>query len=256
MGKMTFRERMKNTFSKKRFAAFLDRYGFYIVLMLCVCIVGITALLTANGHGNDKKDNLAEAADPTPTIAENEGDLKGDDKTDETGGSEETGDEDGENAGTGNEDDDSLPASGNKKDLKLMILPVNGEIINGFTEDGHLVYSKTLKQWCGHTGIDIKGMPGGEVKAAMDGVVESISEDPLRGIEIVLKHEHEKDLRTVYTGVSTGDMVKVGQQVVQGQTISGLGQTAAFEILDPAHLHFEVILDGECQDPLLFIKDN
>ncbi len=254
MGKMTFKERIKNTFTRKKFTAFLDRYGFYIVLMLCVCIVGATALLTANGRGGDTKDKIAEAGDPTPTIAENEGNTKGDDKIDETGGSDEAGTEDEKPAGK--DDDDSLPASGGKSDLKLMILPVvNGEIINGFTGDSRLVYSKTLKQWCKHTGIDIKGTPGGEVKAAMDGIVESITEDPLRGIEIVLKHEHEKDLRTVYTGVSTGDMVKVGQQVVQGQTISGLGKTAAFEILDPAHLHFEVLLDGDHQDPLLFIKD-
>jgi len=93
---------------------------------------------------------------------------------------------------------------------------------------------------------------GGEVRAALDGVVESISEDSLRGIVITLSHEN--DLKTVYMGLSTKDMVREGQQIQKGQVISGIGRTAAFEVIDDPHLHFEVLLNGEHQDPADYIK--
>jgi len=55
-------------------------------------------------------------------------------------------------------------------------------------------------------------------------------------------------------GLSTKDMVRVGQSVEKGQVISGIGRTASFEITDAPHVHFEVLLNEEFQDPMEYIE--
>ena len=48
------------------------------------------------------------------------------------------------------------------------------------------------------------------------------------------------------------EMVEEGDVVKQGQVISGVGNTAMFETLDPEHLHFELWKDGQTVDPAEF----
>ena len=50
------------------------------------------------------------------------------------------------------------------------------------------------------------------------------------------------------------DMVTVNQQIEQGQIISGVGRTASSEILDPPHLHFEVLKEGKAVDPKEYLE--
>ena len=52
----------------------------------------------------------------------------------------------------------------------------------------------------------------------------------------------------------TAEFVTVGEKVTKGQTIGTVGDTGAFEILDEPHLHFELLKDGEYQDPTSIIK--
>lgn len=47
--------------------------------------------------------------------------------------------------------------------------------------------------------------------------------------------------------------VKVGDTVEQGQVIGNLGRTVSIEATDSAHLHFEVIVDGQQVNPLDYI---
>ena len=41
----------------------------------------------------------------------------------------------------------------------------------------------------------------------------------------------------------------------KGQVISGIGRTAAFEITEDPHLHFEVLYKDEFVDPVGYIKE-
>ncbi len=52
----------------------------------------------------------------------------------------------------------------------------------------------------------------------------------------------------------TAEFVTVGEEISKGQTIGTVGDTGAFEILDEPHLHFEILKDGEYQDPSLYIN--
>lgn len=131
------------------------------------------------------------------------------------------------------------------------IKPVEGEIQKEFAKDT-LVYSETLKEWITHMGIDIKADKTTIVKAAEEGTIKSIKNDPRYGITVVI--EHLNGYTTVYSNLLTAEFVKEGEKVKQSQTIGTVGNTATFEIADNYHLHFEILKDGENVDPSLYIK--
>lgn len=130
-------------------------------------------------------------------------------------------------------------------------IPVEGEIIREFAKD-KLVYSETLQEWVVHNGIDIKADKTTVVKASASGKVSSIKNDPRYGLTITI--EHENGFKSVYANLLTAEFVTEGEVVEAGQTIGTVGNTATFEILDEAHLHFEIIKDGEYLDPNIYIK--
>ena len=129
--------------------------------------------------------------------------------------------------------------------------PVEGEVQKEYAVD-KLVYSETLKEWVTHTGIDIKAEKTTVVKAAEEGTVTAIKNDPRYGITVII--EHSGGYETRYANLLTADFVTVGEKVTKGQTIGTVGDTGAFEILDEPHLHFELLKDGEYQDPTSIIK--
>lgn len=129
--------------------------------------------------------------------------------------------------------------------------PVEGEVQKEYAVD-KLVYSETLKEWVTHTGIDVKAEKTTVVKAAEEGTVTAIKNDPRYGITVII--EHSGGYETRYANLLTAEFVTVGEKVTKGQTIGTVGDTGAFEILDEPHLHFELLKDGEYQDPTSIIK--
>ena len=125
--------------------------------------------------------------------------------------------------------------------------PVSGEIGLSHSPDS-LIFSQTLKEWQTHTGIDIQAKRGTPVSASEEGVIETITETPEKGIEIVISHKD--DYKTIYSNLSTKEMVKVGQRVEKGRVISGVGNTSSFEYYEPEHLHFEVYKNNKAINPL------
>lgn len=124
--------------------------------------------------------------------------------------------------------------------------PVGGQIIKAFSE-GKLVYSETLKDYRVHNGADIKAQILEKVVASEDGVVESVKNDALMGITIVI--DHENGVKTVYSNLSSVDMVKEGDKVKKGQVISGVGDTSLIETGQETHIHFEMLIDGIYVNP-------
>lgn len=128
--------------------------------------------------------------------------------------------------------------------------PVDGEIMKDYAKD-NLVYSETLKEWVTHTALDIKADKTTVVKAAADGTVTAIKNDPRYGTTIII--EHTNGFETRYANLLTAEFVNVGEKVTCGQTIGTVGNTASFEILDDYHLHFEILKNGEFLDPKIYI---
>ncbi|MCT4593940.1 MAG: M23 family metallopeptidase [Anaeromicrobium sp.] len=132
-----------------------------------------------------------------------------------------------------------------------MIKPLEGTVGMNYAEDT-LTYSKTLDQYTTHKGIDIEAELNTPVVSVLDGEIIEVITDSRLGITISIAHAN--GLITKYANLSTTEMVSVGDVVEQGQTISGVGKTALFEISEKPHLHFEVLLDGKNVDPEKFMK--
>jgi murein DD-endopeptidase MepM/ murein hydrolase activator NlpD len=128
--------------------------------------------------------------------------------------------------------------------------PVKGKISYDYYSD-KLSYSKTLNEWRTHEGIDIKEEPGTSVKAARDGVVKEVKNDPRYGYTIVI--DHENGYRTVYAALVKSCTIVPNQKIKSGEILGMIGNTAPFEALEPAHLHFEVLKDGKNQDPKMYL---
>ena len=137
-----------------------------------------------------------------------------------------------------------------KKELSFQ-KPVDGEIMKGYAKD-NLVYSETLQEWTTHLGIDIKAEKTTVVKAAEAGTVKSIKNDPRYGLTIVI--EHNDGYETVYSNLLSSEFVVEGEKVERGQSIGTVGNTAAFEVADEPHLHFEILKDSIAVDPSIYIK--
>lgn len=137
-----------------------------------------------------------------------------------------------------------------KKELNFE-KPVEGEITKEYAKD-NLIYSETLKEWVTHMGIDIKADKTTVVKAAEEGTVKTIKNDPRYGITVVI--EHQDGFQTVYANLLTSEFVVEGEKIEKGQSIGTVGNTAVFEITDEPHLHFEILKDSIQVDPTLYIK--
>ncbi len=265
---------------------FLDKEGFYMVLFLCVCIVAVTAvwvtktnidrLATDDIIQPPKMDTeLAEVKDLDEDIfpeKEEIEEIENEDKIEEpqTIVIEDI-----------NEEDESIPTVASQKETteesnaqsappKLvdsnenvqpqeeeastttmaMTTPMKGELGMEYAVDS-LTYSKTLEQYTTHNGIDIKAPLDSPVMAVEAGEVIEVVVDSKLGKTIAIAHAN--NIITRYANLSTLEMVSVGDKVEKGKVISGVGETALFEISEGPHLHFEVLVEGEYVDPKLYL---
>jgi len=101
-----------------------------------------------------------------------------------------------------------------------------------------------LNTWKQHNGVDYGAPTGTPVRTVGDGVVEFAGWQNGYGNVIHIQHAGERS--TVYAHLSRIDVVK-GQRVEQGAVIGAVGQTGW---ATGPHLHFEVKIDGQQQDPL------
>lgn len=139
-----------------------------------------------------------------------------------------------------NEKSVEVVASPVKKELSF-IMPIDGEIILEYAND-KLVYSNTLEEWITHNGIDIKGEEAMPVKASADGIIKDKKVDPRYGNTIII--EHDEGYKSVYSNLSSLDLVKVGDVVKQGDIISGVGEGYGFEVEEGPHIHWEIWKSG------------
>lgn len=130
------------------------------------------------------------------------------------------------------------------------ISPVDGKIIRVFAMDG-LIWSKTLKQWMTHPGVDIAAPKGTEVRSIEEGVVERVYDDDLMGTTVIIAHDG--GIKTVYSGLKKDPPVKEGDSVAIRALIGYVGDTSISECSEESHLHFEFILNDQWVDPVNYV---
>ena len=146
---------------------------------------------------------------------------------------------------------DGIESTKEEKDPSFVSPIESSDILREYAKE-NLVYSETLKEWITHLGIDIKAEKATVVKAAADGTVKAIKNDPRYGLTIII--EHSNRYKTLYANLLTTEFVSEGEKVKAGQTIGTVGDTAVYEVVDEPHLHFELIKNNENINPNELIK--
>ena len=243
---------MSSYSSGKRLERFFAGKGFYIVLFLCAAVIGVSAWIMADGNETMDKNSLAGIGEtrvetiviPAQQDVEeealpvqapefvNEGIVQTDAKP----------------------ENDSVQVW-REGDVMEVAAPVYAWPVSGQVERSHsmeaLAYDVTLSDWRTHDGIDIMAELGSEVKAAHCGSVESIENDDLYGITVVVSHGD--GTRSVYSNLAESLAVSVGDWVEPGMLIGTIGGSALCEIGQASHLHFAISVDGKSVNPLNYL---
>jgi murein DD-endopeptidase MepM/ murein hydrolase activator NlpD len=216
-------------------AAFLDKQGIYLVMFVCLAVIGIAAYFTLGG-GRQQAKGIA----PTPSTKQ-----AGQILTPVPATPQPT---------TTPLPRTATPAITPKPAVVVAqkgILPVSGTVLRAFSMTDP-VYFETLNAWMIHNGVDLACPEGTGVKASLDGTVKSVTNDPDTGYTIVLSHANKTE--TVYGNLAAPEGIEVGRKVKQGDVIGSVGKSAQNVIGDPPHLHFAYLVNGKYQDPLKHCK--
>ena len=104
--------------------------------------------------------------------------------------------------------------------------------------------------WKFHKGIDMAAPTGTIVMACKAGTVKRIGRnDYTYGNYVIL--QHEQGMTSLYAHLSYINDLKEGGAVLRRQPIGQVGQTG---LATGPHLHFEIKVNGEAQDPEKYIK--
>ena len=224
----------------------LDKFfagkGFYIVLALCVVVIGVSAYSLATHPAPGTVD-----VDPGITL----------DNTRPKPTDSGTAPEKNENPPkTVSADDSDIVAAGTWSENDVWqepaswIWPVIGDVERGYTVEA-LAYDVTMADWRTHDGVDILAQQGEVVCAAADGEIASIEQDDLYGTTVVINHGN--GIKTVYSNLADTPTVSVGDKVKSGDVIGSVGKTAICEIGQGSHIHFAMSKDGQSVDPMNYL---
>lgn len=234
-----------NNEKSSKIDSFFAGKGFYIVLALCVIVIGISAYSLSDGKDtaepnidpgmsiSSPKASPEPAAEqppvstnpPAPVSAAEEGDVIA--------------------AGTWTQDDVWQEPDTWRR-------PVAGEIERGHSVET-LSYDVTMADWRTHDGVDIMAQQGEVVVAAADGKVVSVRQDDLYGTTVEI--EHGSGIKTVYSNLANTPTVSEGDSVSAGDVIGSVGKTAACEIGQGSHIHFAMSKDGASVDPMNYLPE-
>lgn len=234
-----------------------------VLLISLTAVLACTAILIAvTGSANKKKsERLSPDAGETIVEKDDSSDKKAEEKTaknekteskEKSSKSEKTDktdtDEKEEKETTEKKKEDKEVSAVIDDTLPEFSCPVNGIAIKEHS-DNVPVFSYTMEDYRVHNGIDIAASVGSPVYAAADGVVASINDDPMMGVCVSLSHSG--GALTCYKGLSEEslDMLSVGEAVSRGDVIGSAGDTALIESAEENHVHFELTVNGEQQNP-------
>ena len=214
--------------------------GFYLVLLICLGIIGATTFFALNSG--------PQAENPAAT---QEGGTEA--QLIPGGGLNEqvyTTNQPASPFGTMGQSPAATAAATPRATAVKLTVPVQGDIVFDYSMD-KLIYSKTLNEWTTHAGIDIAAKTGTTVKAALTGVVEKAEKDAQMGYMVVLSHGN--GTKTVYASLAKTAGLKTGQTVQAGAAVGTIGSSAIIESEELPHLHFEYILGGKHVDPKKYV---
>ena len=224
--------------------------GFYIALMLCVSVIALSAWMIVNNGGEEVAEQVALTTtpykeyevsqwslDPVPTavIREEEPDV--------VEIFEPTPTREPEMQVSVEVTPEVTEAVSVKRSY---IWPIIGEVSADYSMDA-LCYNETMGDWRTHDGIDIAAPVGEYVRAATQGTVAEIYEDVLYGTTVVM--DHGNGLVSYYANLMADPIVEVGDELLAGDVIGAVGETALCETAQEPHVHFAMSMNDASVDP-------
>ena len=117
-------------------------------------------------------------------------------------------------------------------------------VTSGFAMRMHPIHNV----WKQHKGVDYGAPTGTPIRSVGDGVVEFAGSQNGYGNVVEIRHSNQRS--TLYAHLSRVDVHK-GQHLEQGARIGAVGSTGW---ATGPHLHFEVKVGGQQQDPMIMAK--
>ncbi|HEV7914111.1 MAG TPA: peptidoglycan DD-metalloendopeptidase family protein [Albitalea sp.] len=137
--------------------------------------------------------------------------------------------------------------AGQSKRRSFLASPMEfSRVTSGFAMRLHPI----LQTWRQHNGVDYGAPTGTPVRTVGDGTVDFAGWQNGYGNVVSIKHSNDRS--TVYAHLSRVD-VRRGQRIEQGTRIGAVGATGW---ATGPHLHFEVKVRGQQQNPLLIAKSS
>lgn len=239
---------------KNKVKDFFRKEGFYLVLLVCLCVVATVAAFTIKKNSvakeqnntsnelslNDVQDSNssevdsnfnmqnAERVENNDELAEaNDNEISQEEVTNEA--DNDTNDTNeaivSENQNNSEQEADVDVSAGTDSNIVLS-LPIDGEVAIS-REFGKMVrtYSdETRSEDTSRRGIDINAAVGTTVKAAAEGKVEEVSSNTTDGTYVVIAHAN--GLKTKYANLSEDVKVAAGDTVSAGTEIGTVGNSS------------------------------
>ncbi len=149
-------------------------------------------------------------------------------------------------------DEDTASVNAGENALPDFISPLTGVIAKNFSTEVP-VYSLTMDDYRTHCGIDIAAELGVPVRAAAEGTVTEVWEDPMMGK--CLRITHPGGAVSIYKNLApeVPTEITTGAAVQAGDIIGSVGETALVELAEAPHLHYELLIDGVPANPADFM---
>ncbi len=233
---------------KQKVKDFFRKEGFYIVLFVCLGLI-ITAAIISFNLSNKERNITSEVNEIDDTSENSNGVMNEIPNAERVENEKNTSEEKNKEENK----EESKVVSKMESEVKF-INPVEGKLLRGYTYPKPVKIDENNQRTI--RGIDIEAKIGTEVKAAAEGVVESVGDRGVEeGISIVIVHTN--GLKTKYCNLASEVKVNKGDRVNAGTVIGKIGETA--KIFDTKtfgeHLNLQVLDSKDAQlDPLKYFN--
>ena len=150
--------------NRRRIRNFFREKGYYIVLGLCVCAVGVSGWLFVSNAVSEKRSLQSETLSIATSAEDPQAGKSSGGKTAPT-----TAPAAEETAPAAAMTDDSVREAA----ASVRVWPVSGEAQAAYSVDA-LQYNATTQDWRTHAGVDLTAAVGTPVRAAGSGVVTAV----------------------------------------------------------------------------------
>ncbi len=210
---------------------FLKRNAVYFVLALCVLALGIaTTFVLINRSKTTGELNAPPSIEQPDTPVDTPEDVIPD-------------------SPVINPNPDNQPSQPVVEPITFIMPVANATSVENYSDT--MVFNSTLNRFTAHLAIDFFAPEGTEVLAVFGGTVKSVENTLLKGVTVTI--DHGDGLVTVYNSLADGDSVSVGMKVKKGDVIGHVSTTNRQEYKAGAHLHFEVMENGELINPAKYL---